>query len=72
MTVGFFPAFDPRITVTFEGDGASLFHAAAALDALAEVGEPDAIPALETLADRFPDVAFIRFAVDAAIRRIRG
>jgi hypothetical protein len=45
---------------------------AEALDALAEVGEPDAIPALETLADRFPDVAFIKFAVDAAIRRIRG
>jgi HEAT repeat protein len=45
---------------------------AAALDALAEVGEPDAIPALESLADRFPDVAFIRFAVDAAVRRIRG
>jgi HEAT repeat protein len=45
---------------------------AAALDALAEVGEPDAIPALETLAERFPDVAFIKFAVDAAVRRIRG
>jgi HEAT repeat protein len=45
---------------------------AGALDALAEVGEPDVIPALEALADRFPDVAFMRFAVDAAIRRIRG
>lgn len=45
---------------------------AAALDALAEAGEPDTIPALEALADRFPDVAFISFAVDAAIRRIRG
>jgi HEAT repeat protein len=45
---------------------------AGALDALAEVGEPDAIPALEALADRFPDVAFIQFAVDAAVRRIRG
>jgi HEAT repeat protein len=45
---------------------------AAALDALAEVGEPEAIPALEALADRFPDVAFIRFAVDAAVRRIQG
>jgi HEAT repeat protein len=45
---------------------------AAALDALAEVGEPDAIPALEALDERFADVAFIKFAVDAAIRRIRG
>ena len=45
---------------------------AEALDALAEVGEPDVIPALETFADRFPDVAFIQFAVDAAVRRIRG
>jgi HEAT repeat protein len=45
---------------------------AAALDALAEAGQPDVIPALEELADRFPDVAFIQFAVDAAIRRIHG
>jgi hypothetical protein len=30
------------------------------------------IPALQGLAERFSDVAFIRFAVDAAIRRIRG
>lgn len=45
---------------------------AAALDALAEVGEPDAIPYLEDLAERFSDVVFIRFAVDATIRRIRG
>ena len=45
---------------------------AAALDALAEAGQPEVIPALEELADRFPDVAFIQFAVDAAIRRIRG
>ena len=36
MTVGYFPAFDPRIGVAFEGDGASLFHHAAALDAIAE------------------------------------
>jgi HEAT repeat protein len=44
----------------------------AALDALVELGEADVIPALEALAGRFPDVAFIQFAVDAAIRRIRG
>jgi HEAT repeat protein len=52
---------DPHVNVCAE-----------ALDALAEVGEPDAIPALEALGDRFPDVAFIQFAVDAAVRRIRG
>lgn len=45
---------------------------AAALDALAEVGEPDVIADVEALADRFSDVAFIKFAVDAAVRRIRG
>jgi HEAT repeat protein len=45
---------------------------AAALDALAEAGQPEVIPALEELANRFEDVAFIQFAVDAAIRRIRG
>jgi HEAT repeat protein len=45
---------------------------AAALDALAEVGEPEDIPALEALAERFADVAFIKFAVDAAVRRIRA
>jgi hypothetical protein len=43
---------------------------AAALDALAEAGNPEVIPALEELGDRFFDVAFIRFAVDVAIRRI--
>jgi HEAT repeat protein len=45
---------------------------AAALDALSEVGEPDVIPALQALKLRFADVAFIDFAVDAAIRRILG
>ena len=48
MTVGFFPAFDPRITATFEGDGASLFHHAAALDALAE---EHGLPSLSSFAD---------------------
>jgi HEAT repeat protein len=52
---------DPHVNVCAE-----------ALDALAEVGEPSAIPALEALVDRFPNVAFIQFAVDAAVRRIRG
>jgi hypothetical protein len=48
MTVGFFPAFEPRIVVTFGGDGASLFHHAAALDALAE---EHGIPTLSSFAD---------------------
>lgn len=52
---------DPHVNVCAE-----------ALDALAEAGGPDVIPALEGLAERFSDVAFIRFAVDAAVRRIRG
>ncbi len=45
---------------------------AAAVDALAEVGEPQSIPALAALARRFRDIAFIQFAVDAASRRILG
>jgi HEAT repeat protein len=45
---------------------------AAAIDALAEVGEPQSIPALAALARRFRDVAFVQFAVDAASRRILG
>jgi HEAT repeat protein len=44
----------------------------AALDALVEVGGLDAIPVLEHLAKRFADVAFMQFAVAAAIQRIRG
>ncbi len=42
---------------------------ATALDALAEIGTPDMIPAIQSLAVRF-DNDFIRFAVDVAIRRI--
>ena len=48
MTVGFFPAFEPKIAVTFAGDGASLFHHAAVLDALAE---GHGVPALSSFAD---------------------
>ena len=48
MTVGFFPAFEPRIAVAYEGDGASLFHHAAALDALAD---ENGLPALSSFAD---------------------
>jgi HEAT repeat protein len=45
---------------------------AAAVDALAEVGEPRSLPALAALAKRFPDIAFVQFAVEAASRRILG
>jgi hypothetical protein len=48
MTVGFFPAFEPRITVTFEGDGASLFHHAAVLDG---ISEEHGLPMLSSFAD---------------------
>lgn len=45
---------------------------AAAVDALAEVGGLGAIDALEELRARFPAEAFMNFAIDTAIRRIRG
>ncbi|HYD29314.1 MAG TPA: HEAT repeat domain-containing protein [Azospirillaceae bacterium] len=45
---------------------------AAAVDALAEIGTPDMVPALETLTDRFPNQPFLHFAVRLAIRRITG
>jgi len=48
MTVGFVPAFEPRISVPFEGDGASIFHYAAVLDAIAE---ERGIPLLTGFAD---------------------
>jgi hypothetical protein len=48
MTVGFCPSFDPRIAVHFEGDGAALFHHAAALDAIAE---ERGLPLLTSFAD---------------------
>jgi len=48
MTVGFFPAFDPKLAVAFEGDGASLFHHAAELDAIAE---EQGVPPLSSFAD---------------------
>ncbi|MGE5476793.1 MAG: HEAT repeat domain-containing protein [Bacteroidales bacterium] len=45
---------------------------AAAVDALAEVGGLEAVDALEALRTRFPAEAFMTFAIDTAIRRIRG
>ena len=56
MTVGFFPAFDPKITVPFGGDGAALVHHAAALDAIAE---ESGLPPLSSFAeDREPPPDF--------------
>lgn len=46
--MGFYPAFDPKIAVAFEGDGASLFHHAADLDAIAEAR---GLPLLSSFAD---------------------
>ncbi len=45
---------------------------AAAVEVLAEVGTPDAIPALKKCADRFAGTPFLPFAVSAAIARITG
>jgi len=48
MTVGFVPAFEPKIAASFEGDGASLFHHAATLDTIAE---EHGLPLLTSFAD---------------------
>src|SRR6476469_9579673 len=45
---------------------------AAAIDVLAEVGTPDALPALEKCASRFAATPFLPFAISAAIARISG
>jgi HEAT repeat protein len=44
----------------------------AALDGLVEVGDVEMISDIEGLGERFAGNAFMRFAVDTAIRRIRG
>lgn len=44
----------------------------AAVDGLAEIGESEALDDLEELRCRFKDNAFMNFAIDAAISRIRG
>lgn len=43
---------------------------AAAVDVLAEIGEPDALPCLEACAARFGDETFLAFAVRIAMERI--
>lgn len=45
---------------------------ASAVEVLAEVGSPEAIPVLRALPGRFSDEPFMQFCVDAAIRRIEG
>jgi hypothetical protein len=64
VTVGFCPAFEPRIDVPFEGDGASLFHYAALLDAIAEERN---LPLLSSFAeDRDPPPDFDGFREELA------
>ncbi|MBX3191531.1 MAG: hypothetical protein KF819_31335 [Labilithrix sp.] len=48
MAVGYCPAFEPKLAVPFEGDGASLFHAAPLLD---ELAEERGLPLLTSFAD---------------------
>jgi HEAT repeat protein len=44
----------------------------AALEVLAEVGQPEALPALQATRQRFADDPYIRFAADLAIERIEA
>ncbi|HEY0962143.1 MAG TPA: HEAT repeat domain-containing protein [Pseudomonadales bacterium] len=45
---------------------------AAAIEVLAEVGGPEALPALDRCAARFADSAFLKFAIDIARGRIQA
>lgn len=64
MAVGYVPAFDPKIGVAFEGDGAALFHHASALDVIAE---ERGIPLLTSFADdREPPPDFDGYPEDLA------
>mgnify|MGYP005632781823 CR=1 FL=1 len=45
---------------------------ATAVDLLAEVGTENALPSLLRLKDRFPEEPYIQFAVELALKRIRG
>jgi HEAT repeat protein len=45
---------------------------AAAIDALAEIGAPDALPALARCAERFPADPFLAFSIKIAVDRIRS
>ena len=64
MTVGFCPAFEPKIGVAFDGDGAALFHHAAVLD---EIAEEHGFPLLTSFADdREPPPDFDGFPEELA------
>ena len=45
---------------------------AAAVDVLAEVGTPDAVPVLRACASRFSETTFLPFAISVVIARITG
>jgi HEAT repeat protein len=45
---------------------------AAAIDGLAEIGDPATAAALDAVPGRFPGNSFVAFAVGVALRRIRG
>lgn len=45
---------------------------ASAVEVLAECGGPEALPALQACAARFPQEAFLRFAIQVATERIGG
>jgi hypothetical protein len=45
---------------------------AAAVEVLAECGDPECLPALESCAVRFSDVPFLVFSLKVAIERLRN
>jgi HEAT repeat protein len=45
---------------------------AAAVDVLAEIGNPDAAPAMRRCAERFAGVPFLAFAISVALTRLEG
>lgn len=64
MAAAYVPAFDPRLGVPFEGDGAPLFHHAALLDGIAETL---GVPLLTDFADaREPPPDFDGYPEDLA------
>ena len=70
LLVGLPDARAPAWLVEVIRRDADLNVCAAAVDALAEIGEPVAVPALKSLLERFPGVPFLEFAVHTAIARI--
>ena len=43
-----------------------------AVDYMAEIGEPEDVALLKSLKDRFPDDFYVEFAVDGAVKLIKG